>query len=56
MHLMYFNNLLKPIYDRKEGKEENCLSLTKSIYQNPGLNIILNREKLAEFPLALRQK
>lgn len=49
MHLMYFDYLLKPIYDRKEGQEENSLSLTKKHLPKTWDNIILNRKKLAEF-------
>ena len=33
------------------SKEGNCLNIIKAIYNKPTANIILNGEKLKEFPL-----
>jgi len=35
----------------KLGREGNCLSPIKAIYEKPMVNIILNGERLKAFPL-----
>ena len=50
---------IQPLYKmkilQKAGIERTCLNILKAIYDKPRANIILNGEKLKEFPLKSKQ-